>query len=248
MHSADDMSSDTPKYEKRYLAFIDILGWSDLVRRSEENGAGAAFLADILRTLRQVYGNEFREPGPVDFQTTLFSDCIVTSCPEFTEFNGEKVDSAFFITNHILSISRNLIFLSGTACRGAITFGNILHTEDVVVGPALIRACELEQSHAIFPRTIIDPNCIDRFSHLMHNADIIGDQLVFDPDGMMFVNFLGPAYVADAMGYAPLLRQTDEALNIWFQVHRGNPHIYAKYHWLKRYLTACSTEYFNNKK
>ena len=44
----------------------------------------------------------------------------------------------------------------GVWVRGGVTVGNILHDDDVVFGPALNRAYELESKVAKFPRIVLD--------------------------------------------------------------------------------------------
>ncbi len=45
--------------------------------------------------------------------------------------------------------------------RGAITYGKIVHNNQMIFGPALVRAYELESKKAVYPRVIIDRNITD---------------------------------------------------------------------------------------
>ena len=77
-----------PAYEHRTVAFVDILGFADLVRRSVDD---ASFLAKLNHALRIVepQGRAWaaqsasagagRTAEDTDFRSQVFSDCIVLS-------------------------------------------------------------------------------------------------------------------------------------------------------------------------
>ena len=79
------------------------------------------------------------------------------------------------------------MFLSreGLVLRGGITVGEFYADEDLVFGKGLIRAVELEENDAQFPRIIIDE---DKFTISLSSFVDNGD-LIRDFDGQYFVNY-----------------------------------------------------------
>ncbi len=49
----------------------------------------------------------------------------------------------------------------GILCRGAITYGKLIHTDEVLFGPALTEAYILETKVALYPRVILHKDIID---------------------------------------------------------------------------------------
>jgi hypothetical protein len=125
---------DRAKYETRIVAFYDILGWHVV--------GMLAFVGDAS--------------GEGWLKMTTFSDNVVASA----EYG--KQQATWMLTS--LSMTQYLGLMYGCLIRGAITVGSIVHNKHVVFGPALNRAYELEKRDAIFPRIILDPECLSDLS------------------------------------------------------------------------------------
>jgi hypothetical protein len=77
----------------------------------------------------------------------------------------------------------------GYAVRGAVARGSLYHKGNIVFGPCLLRAYDLEQRCAKFPRIIIDP----QLSLDLSDPDDAALLPVYDDyDGLRCVNFLSP--------------------------------------------------------
>jgi hypothetical protein len=70
--------------------------------------------------------------------------------------------------------------LQGFLLRGGITIGDIVHDDEVVFGPGLNRAYELESQVARMPRIILDPDLISEFGDLT--------DIAIEEDGFCFLN------------------------------------------------------------
>jgi hypothetical protein len=145
-------------YEDKFIAFVDILGFSDLVRRSEEGREGAPTFDDILNLTRQLGSissrSRFADRGPavcpdaryiakdLNFRVTQISDCVVIS----SEISPAGVINLLF---HCASIP-TLLMTQGYLCRGHITRGNIFHTDTQFFGSGYMRAYDKESKVSIF--------------------------------------------------------------------------------------------------
>ena len=135
------------QYENRVIVFVDFLGFKELIDQTAKNPALISHILSAMDHLREASDDS-------DFfksqQVTQFSDCMVISY-------AAKESSAVFNLIHNLGFALVDIAHRGFLLRGAITVGSLLHTKDHVIGPAMVRAYELESKFAKYPRIILDP-------------------------------------------------------------------------------------------
>jgi hypothetical protein len=82
--------------------------------------------------------------------------------------------------------------------RGAIVFGDICHKKEVIFGPAVIQAYEMERKVAKWPRVVVDPQLIDLLSD--ENKRYIFDiMLSKDMDGLPFIDYLKYIFLSKAI-------------------------------------------------
>ena len=96
-----------------------------------------------------------------------------------------------------------LVWSEHVFIRGALTFGEAVHTANEVYGPAIIRAYELERDVAVFPRVIIDPIIFVNFEtqstlrarHHNRKSDreYLMNLITCGEDGVWFVDYLRAA-------------------------------------------------------
>lgn len=160
---------DTPApiaYEKRVVAFVDILGFKEIIQRSKSDPELVSQIFSALDIRKDSYAEAFaREIGIeasaefFDDRFHSFSDCIVMSVSTRIEDIGLLIYSVFKICRALL----NLGFIS----RGGIAMGDLYHRDDadaevkkqrspsMIFGPAFIEAYQFESSHADGPRVIL---------------------------------------------------------------------------------------------
>lgn len=158
-------------YEDKIIAFIDILGWSDLLHSSsknesllssidsvaEANAELSQFTPQLNKTTNDLY-NKFNLPslaGECDIQCTHFSDTLVFSSSPNVLSTATLVAT---IIGHVQVLLR-----AGYYVRGAVTRGQLHHTRSSLYGPALVRAYQIEQKIAIFPRLVVTSDVLDAF-------------------------------------------------------------------------------------
>jgi hypothetical protein len=181
-------------YEDRVVCFIDILGFATLVRNTimrdgSCDEAKVTALADALEVVRHFLDVDRPQDRP-SIEVTQFSDSIVVSFPANTE-NG-----VFDALLSILWVQVNLV-LKGILCRGAIVRGQLIHTDRLLFGPAMIDAYVLESKAALYPRVILNQEIITTGAtahashhHPQHEIESIMQIISKDSDGMYYINYI----------------------------------------------------------
>jgi len=165
-------------YERRIVAYFDVLGWRSEIEQAGQDARKIARIAIVPKTFGQgVSQISAQTPGA---HLTSFSDNVVVSAPY-------KIDRLQSSLDSLAMIQLRLAF-AGFWLRGAITIGPLIHNQDLVFGPALNRAYELESNHAKYPRILIDNN-IEEFSKI--DADFVHSESGWrftDPFDTNFIN------------------------------------------------------------
>lgn len=131
----------------RWVAYLDILGWKELVEKSRSN-------SKLIEKLTYI-ATEFPKQRPENSHyfaphVTQFSDSIVVSIPA----DGQLHQARDLLLNRLFMFWKNLL-CEEIFIRGGITIGEMYHRGDVAIGPALIEAYLLESRKAIYPRILI---------------------------------------------------------------------------------------------
>ena len=156
------------------------------------------------------------------------------------EENDTKEFTTFFQSILLLVmklITREII------CRGAISYGKLIHTENFVFGPALNDAYLTESSAALYPRVILDKSVVDtlrtnynvRTSNLLSKMRMetkVMSTLNIDTDDKLYIDYFNAA----------LTLIHDESILDYFSILRKfisgghrytTPNIKIKFGWMK---------------
>ena len=161
--------------EDRIVAFIDILGFKELVNRTRDDMNLRDILYDALR-MKSVYAEIIRKGqfgvrnNNLTIQSTAFSDCIVISA-KFAQIEQVILSSATLA---------GLLLRNKILCRGGIAAGRMIHDDRVLIGMGFINAYEIEQS-AVYPRIIIQYDLEKRKGPFI-------TRLLRDSDGLWFID------------------------------------------------------------
>jgi len=117
----------------RYIAFMDILGFKDLVLGEPSLERFRCKYQDIFFPSQNAVLNQ-------NIEYRLFSDSLVVGVHHCTP--DQEIVNLLNFCSEFLSTTLRMHF----PIRGTIAFGNVLWDEHVVVGPPIIEAVQYEQS------------------------------------------------------------------------------------------------------
>lgn len=160
-----------------YVAFLDVLGFSEMVAR-DCNGpsANAVYLPILLRAHKTAIEQAQLFTGA---KVTQFSDCILLAHPYApSEFSR--------VVEHVANLQRSLLE-NGILSRGGLSYGKHFSDEEFIFSDALIRAYKIEQDRAIFPRVVIDDDLLDLIKPLDPEQM---PALVREADGACFIDYM----------------------------------------------------------
>lgn len=161
------------KYEERILGYLDVLGWSSLIRQSRTEQAIVAELLEALDVTRQSW--EDRNPQHM-VQVAHFSDHVCISCPA-------EMEHAMTAISVIVGAMALSLLEKGFLVRGALVAGPLIHAGTRILGPALIEAHEIESRVAKYPRIVLSDRALG-YALLEPETRILSQ----DTDGLTFLD------------------------------------------------------------
>ena len=150
---AHAMTNSRVKYEDKFVAFIDILGFKGLVEESAANDDPSSIVRIIERLwtendrlLYSEYGAEIcpnsqRDSKNLSFCITQISDCVIVSA----EISPA---GAINIVNYCRKIAERLLLREGVLCQGYLAMGKVCHQGTIIFGPAYQEAVNEEKEAA----------------------------------------------------------------------------------------------------
>ena len=193
---------------KSFCAYFDILGFTEKIKTND-----LKFFEKYLTTLDEVikYLNEHHDlNGEEDFKSyelKIFTDNFVLGHPWYDEFGESELGTIFDAISHI-----QLTFaLANVFIRGAIAMSDLFMDKNIVLGPALVEAYQLENSIAIYPRVILSKEVqavvkkhINYYAN--HNDSPQSEEYLKDTDGQVFINYLS-SVVRDSYGDEKIIKE-----------------------------------------
>jgi len=141
-----------------YLAYLDILGTRNIVAKDKDDR--------YLNELNKIYENAINTKLTINnwdnihINAKIFSDNILL----FIKLDGQNDENKLMSLISLSAMIQCRALDRGYLLRGAITCGNFFENERFVHGQALINVVNLEEKNAIYPRIIIDNNCLNCFA------------------------------------------------------------------------------------
>jgi hypothetical protein len=184
-------------YQKAIVTFIDILGFGDLVKKSDY-GSVKKVLDAVEKTTSPITFAE--QNGKEDLpEVVSFSDAIVRVRKFESDTNKRNPFGVLFYELVSLVHAQSELMDIDIIIRGSVTIGDIYISEGRVFGPALVDAYGLENKYADYPRIIIDPKLIREYKtntllrtkgqSLRQELEIVGNLLRQGDDGIWFVDY-----------------------------------------------------------
>lgn len=190
------------------VAFVDILGFSNMVQSDCENRSDTIKYFEVLQEINK----ETQEIG--DCNITQFSDSVIFSLPL-------SVDNYIKIIKILAEYQRKLLY-HNIVCRGAVAYGKHYKKDDFIFSQALIEAYQLESKDAIYPRIVISNNLLEYFKPEIQ----IPPGLVQEKDGFYFVDYLIEANKDLSLACLEKFNRS---------MHTHSLSVKEKYYWLYKY-------------
>lgn len=222
------------EYSERLVAFIDILGFSQIISSDFSNDIDYIKffnknLSHVVKILKEEYGKVF--------SIKMFSDCICLSC----EPDPEKLEYILSELSFIqLYFSTDNIFI-----RGGFAKGKHFENENLIYSKGLIRAYELEKT-SIYPRILISDDVVELIKKEGINQRNDGkfDFLMKSPDGLYFLDYLDYLH-SDYIEADDFLKSHKASIINQVRKNKHNNRIVEKYKWLSLYHNIKFGELFN---
>ena len=187
-------------YRESLLVYIDVLGFKKLIERSVTDAQLFAEIPSLLRHLKEQtirggrFINEEGNPRPVSiFRAFNFSDLTVRATYADTATNYYSLCQWEFL--YLCSIQIDVVCRTDFLVRGAISTGLISMEpdrkvdDDILFGPALVRAYEMEKEKPGPPRIVIGADVIAR-ARKEQEGSFWTEHIHKDADGKFFLDYL----------------------------------------------------------
>jgi hypothetical protein len=135
-------------YQEKYVAFIDLLGFSQLIAKV---GADVMERHRVIEALKIVKDTFCHNPA-IDMRFTYFSDCIVLSAKRSPHALWQIFQSIELLTLNLLQHD----FFT----RGALVVGPTHHSEHFVFGTTVVEAYNMEKHCAHQPLVLLSPEVV----------------------------------------------------------------------------------------
>ena len=149
--------SEPHEYSDRYVAFLDMLGFSDMCGNKKMDCFEIKAVYNDIELLKLKYdifagvviSDEIR--NGTDF--TFMSDSIIISAPHS--------DPGLLFILYLCSFIQNMLLQKGILLRGGIAKGEFFKLDSIMFGPALISAYQIESNTAVYPRIVLSDEIVE---------------------------------------------------------------------------------------
>ena len=224
------------------VAFLDILGFQELVRTAYKDGQSHQLLEKLRKALREAREHLEGEDaltasGDATWGVKVFTDNVVLGIP-ITGDGELDLGLAF----SLIGLYQYKLVQHGFFIRGGIAVGELYMDEDVVFGEALLEAYDAESRLARDPRVVLAPSALGHVQRDMCYYASIQDtphdnELLVDVDDQVFIDYL----MVPLDGVAPDQSYFDDVLNHKLTIEanlrrfRSEPRYWNKYAWAANY-------------
>ena len=168
-------------YEERYCAFVDILGFSQLIAGLRNNSAEFETIRGVLNKIRTPHDPDVFGTGGTDFKAQSISDAVAFS-------TLPTIEGLSILVGKLRELSVALLY-QGFFTRGAVCKGLLHHDDQMVFGEALIAAYTLESTVVKYPRIMITKDVVDDALH-SDKAKEFSEFIIPAEDGPSYLHVL----------------------------------------------------------
>ena len=226
------------KPTKHIIAYLDFLGTTKRIENEKDN-SHLEFIINSFTEISQIIEKNNKSNRTHNYLTKLkyrsFSDNIlfVISANE----SKMLLADAFDLILELVSMLCFKAIQNGKLVRGGITIGNIYVDNFTAYGKGLLRAINLEEDIAYYPRVLVD-NSIEDY---LNKEYLESSKTLLDSDSLRFVNIFRHAHIKNED-----LQSLQEILIQLYIKEQGNIKNMAKVMWLCKYYKSYIEQYNNS--
>lgn len=169
-----------------YVAFLDILGFKDLLLH-ESSAAEVAQIFINIKNLRKSclerhnYDKEY-DKALDDTLIRIISDSVIVATPT------RYLDSLSIVSEICMVMQEELLKNNHILIRGAITKGEVFYDDEITFGTGIVKAY-IKEEQAVYPRITIAKELVDEYVDRVGTSRItyITDYLLKDDDEIFFI-------------------------------------------------------------
>lgn len=237
-------------YKNSIVVFLDILGFTEIIRKTEKNGLNKKDIKKIYNILKKVdnwstyeemisfmQGNEKTKTNRLfdnkKFETiknqiekTCFSDSLVITLPYWeVNFFDRIVFIIYSLVILISKLARENFFI-----RGGIAIGEMFHDSTIFYGPALLKAYDLESRIANYPRVVLSSELEER----INNPTVKIPYIKTSEDGLKYIDWIGFINNNKSSKDMWQIDKIKDFISNNIKFNNKNLKVKAKYEWLKK--------------
>ncbi|MCP3775217.1 hypothetical protein NLX71_18255 [Paenibacillus sp. MZ04-78.2] len=202
--------------KNHFVAFIDLLGFSSMVKKDLEAPDGTnKYMEELFRVHQETIQ---LAGGVINLDVVQFSDSVILA----TEFKKENFNEfLWLITKYQFTL-----FSRGILSRGGVAYGKHYYNNGFLYSLGLIEAYNIESKIAKNPRVIVSSDLLEL---LYENEEAMVTSklpLIKENDGLLFLDYL--SFCEDGI---ELFLDT-----ITRGLENGDPKVREKYNWLSDYI------------
>ncbi len=219
------------KTDDYIVAFIDVLGAKHMIKQ-DINGS-LNVIHEVYEKSLELYKKVLAQRMQLDI--TIFSDNIVVAK---RIYDKKKIASFFRAVQIMAAVIQGNFLFRGILTRGGIAYGKFFMDDIMIWGDALVKAYSLEESVAIYPRIVIDPELIGQLHIFPDGPEKSPYWLKQDFDGILYLDYLQERLIKDfGIMIAQEFARYDDRI-----VEAGcNTRLMQKYIWHANYLKSKLT-------
>lgn len=229
-------------YVDSYVAFVDILGFTNLVReiQGEEDFEDVSWLMYQMKSLAEAYSKA--EDIFELLNVTSVSDCMIFSIPYTAPGASTLLITMLHHIQYNFVGSPQKVLL-----RGYVARGQVYHRDGMLFGTGYLDAYHGECLRKGPPRIVIDSKIVESARATIAAEESTEGKvsrfryLRQDEDGATYIDYLNPIGAVANIPKAKLVTERDsirEFARNGIEQFRDNPGIRPKYEWL---LNRCDS-------
>lgn len=244
---------ERPTLVNSIVCAIDILGFSQMINTSCKDGYGSTLLREVNYLINK--NKECIIPNKYSHgKIKIFTDNMVVGYP----ISGDGERELEEILDNVSEYQFNLA-IEGLFVRGGVSIGDFYINEDIVFGPALLDAHNVESTLACYPRIILDEKTIRTLKKHIKYYDVApqATKVLIDSDGQWFLNYLNTIfryytqcnneYEFERVKYELLLKHKTK-IEEMLHMYKQNIRVWDKYVWTANYHNYFCDIYFAHEK